>query len=102
MTRDELKKHCQKQIEGCEMWARYKGEEPHGKVYEEHKLILELLEQETVSKESYDHEYFLRKELEVEIDKLERQFDEIRTEIEHDYEQDKIAREVFRDEKKSC
>lgn len=58
MTRDELKKHCQKQIEGCEMWARYKGEEPHGKVYEEHKLILELLEQETVSKESYDHEYF--------------------------------------------
>ena len=46
MTREELKKHCQKQIEGCEMWAKYKCEEPHGKIYEEHKLILELLEQE--------------------------------------------------------
>ena len=48
MTREELKAHCLKQIEGCEMWARHNGEEPHGKVYEEHKLILELLEQESV------------------------------------------------------
>ena len=48
MTREELKEHCEKQIENCEMWARYKGEEPHGKVYEEHKLILELLEQEPI------------------------------------------------------
>lgn len=47
MTREELKKHCQKQIEGCEMWANYKCEEPSGKIYEEHKLILELLEQES-------------------------------------------------------
>ena len=46
MTREELKKHCLKQIEICEMWAKHRGEEPHGKVYEEHKLILELLEQE--------------------------------------------------------
>lgn len=46
MTREELKSHCLKQIEGCEMWARLKGEEPHGKIYEEHKLILELLEKE--------------------------------------------------------
>ena len=46
MTREELKVHCEKQIENCEMWAKHKGEEPHGKVYEEHKLILELLEQE--------------------------------------------------------
>lgn len=30
-------------------------------------------EQETVSKESYDHEYFLRKELEIKIAKLEQQ-----------------------------
>ena len=45
MTKEELKAHCKKQIEGCEMWAKHKGEEPHGKVYEEHKLILELLEQ---------------------------------------------------------
>ncbi len=46
MTREELKRHCEKQIESCEMWARCKGEEPHGNIYEEHKLILELLEQE--------------------------------------------------------
>lgn len=39
------------------MWARYKGEEPHGRIYEEHKLILELLEQEHYYKdlaESYE------------------------------------------------
>ena len=48
MTREELKKHCEKQIEMCEMWAIHKGEKPSGKIYEEHKLILELLEQESV------------------------------------------------------
>lgn len=47
MTREELKAHCLKQIEDCEMWARVKGKEPSGKVYEEHKLILELLDQDT-------------------------------------------------------
>ncbi len=46
MTREELKRHCLKQIENCEMWARIRGEEPYRKVYEEHELILELLEQE--------------------------------------------------------
>ena len=30
----------------CDIWAIRKGEEPHGKIYEEHKLILKLLEQE--------------------------------------------------------
>ena len=30
----------------CEFWAIGKGEKPSGKVYEEHKLILELLEKE--------------------------------------------------------
>lgn len=48
MTKEELKKHCLKQVEACEMWAKHNGEEPHGKVYEEHKLILELLEQESM------------------------------------------------------
>lgn len=46
MTREELKEHCKKQIEMCEMWAKAKGENPCGKVYEEHKLILELLKQQ--------------------------------------------------------
>ena len=46
MTREELKRHCLKQVENCEIWAKHHGEEPHGKIYEEHKLILELLAQE--------------------------------------------------------
>lgn len=46
MTREELKEHCKKQIEQCKLWAKHRGEEPSGKIYEEHKLILELLEQE--------------------------------------------------------
>ena len=46
MTREELKKHCEKQIQQCEFWARARGEEPGGNIYEEHKLILELLERE--------------------------------------------------------
>lgn len=34
--------------------------------------IMDWLEQETVSKESYDHEYFLRKEIEIKIAKIEQ------------------------------
>ena len=48
MTREELKRHCLNQIESCERWARLSGQEPYGKIYEEHRLILELLEQEPV------------------------------------------------------
>lgn len=48
MTREELKAHCKKQVEMCEMWAKAKGEQPCGRIYEEHKLILELLEQEPI------------------------------------------------------
>lgn len=48
MTREELKAHCKKQVEMCEMWAKAKGEQPCGRIYEEHKLILELLEQDPV------------------------------------------------------
>lgn len=46
MTKEELKEHCKKQIEMCEKWAKAKGENPCGKIYEEHKMILELLEQQ--------------------------------------------------------
>lgn len=45
MTKEELKRHCELQIAGCEMWAKANEENPHGKVYEEHKLILELLDE---------------------------------------------------------
>lgn len=48
ITREELKAHCERQIKDCEMWAKHRGEEPGGKIYEEHKLILELLDQESI------------------------------------------------------
>lgn len=50
MTREELKEHCLEQIEMCEIVAKCKGEKPSGKLYEKHKLILELLEQEPTTK----------------------------------------------------
>ena len=50
MTREELKVHCERQIKECEMWAKYCGKEPGGKLYEEHKLILELLQTEPCEK----------------------------------------------------
>jgi hypothetical protein len=47
MTREELKAHCKKEIEMCEFWVHGKSEElDNNKIYQEHKLILELLEQE--------------------------------------------------------
>lgn len=45
MTRKELREHCEKQIRICEIWSNAAGV-PKGKIYEEHKLILELLEKE--------------------------------------------------------
>ena len=45
MTREELKEHCEKQIRISEIMSR--GKEPSDKIYEEHKMILELLEQPT-------------------------------------------------------
>ena len=48
MTREELRGHCEREIRSCEWWAHTRRENPGGKIYEEHKLILELLEQESV------------------------------------------------------
>ena len=45
MTKEELRAHCEKQVKMCEEWAKGNGREPSGKIYEEHKLILELLEE---------------------------------------------------------
>ena len=48
MTTEEVRDHCEKQIKMCEKWAKVKGEELGGKVYKEHKLILELLDHESI------------------------------------------------------
>lgn len=46
MTKEELKAHCKKEIGICEFLAHGKVEElNHDMIYQEHKLILELLEQ---------------------------------------------------------
>ena len=53
MTKEELREHCEKQVKMCEEWAKGNDREPSGKIYEEHKLILDLikaLEQETYYK----------------------------------------------------
>lgn len=53
MTKEELRAHCEKQVKMCEEWAKGNGREPSGKIYEEHKLILDLikaLEQEAYYK----------------------------------------------------
>lgn len=43
MTKEELREHCEKQVKMCEEWAKGNGREPSGKIYEEHKLILDLI-----------------------------------------------------------
>jgi hypothetical protein len=53
MTKEELRAHCEKQVKMCEEWAKGNEREPSGKIYEEHKLILDLikaLEQQSIDK----------------------------------------------------
>ena len=45
------------------------------------EMAIKALEQETVSKETYDHEYFLRKKMEAEIDHLRRYISKLETQI---------------------
>ncbi len=77
MTREEKINTLKAIIQECEeyQWRRKET------LFE----IIKDLEQETVSKESYDHEYFLRNELEMKIARLEQHkpvLDKIRAEIE--------------------
>lgn len=77
MTKEELKEHCKRQVECCEMWARNNGGEPHGKVYEEHKLILDLINELQdksfeLWKESYEEEHLRNIRLEEKIKALEQ------------------------------
>lgn len=58
--------------------------------------IMDWLEQETVSRESYEHEYFLRKEFEIKIDKLQRQLKKQTMKV------DKISAEIEELDNKVC
>lgn len=78
MTKEELKQHCEKQVECCETWARNNGGKPHGKIYEEHKLILDLINElqdksYELWKESYEEEHLRNIRLEEKIKALEQQ-----------------------------
>lgn len=75
MTKEELKTHCERQVTACEMWAKHTGEKIDSKLYEEHKLILELLDKASA-------------------------LDKIREEVENKIEQEEFARDVFRGEEK--
>ena len=56
MTREELKEHCERQIQQFERVEKIMPVTPNDwKRYEEHKLILELLEQEPQSEWEQDH-----------------------------------------------
>lgn len=47
MTREELKYHCETEIAKCELWLHNDNEKlNNSKIYQEHKLVLELLHQE--------------------------------------------------------
>lgn len=51
-------------------------------IYNALDTAIDELEQETVSKENYDHEYFLRKELELKVERLEEQLARQKAELE--------------------
>lgn len=53
-----------------------------------HNMAIEALKQETVSRESYEHEYFLRKEFERKIAKLEKTIEE----LEQEQHEDRVSR----------
>lgn len=55
MTREELKEHCERQVQRFERVEKIMPVTPNDwKRYEEHKLVLELLEQETVIQDIKD------------------------------------------------
>ncbi len=63
-------------IEFGKMWLQINEDAKDSDTYNFFKFSIEALEQETASKEAYDHEYFLRKEFEIKIDELQRQLEE--------------------------
>ena len=78
MTKEELREHCEKQVKMCEEWAKGNDREPSGKIYEEHKLILDLINElqdksYELWKESYEEEHRRNIRLEEKIKALEQQ-----------------------------
>lgn len=75
MTREErleLLKQIEKDIHVCSLESTLLDDAKSCAIHS----AIEELEQETVSKEDYDLEYFLRKELELKVAKLEKQIEE--------------------------
>lgn len=80
MTREDVIKRIKRILEECK---EYNEDDEIAVCYvtsydaDALDLAIEALEQETVSRESYDHEFFLRKELEVKIARLENTIKEL-------------------------
>ena len=73
MTREEAIKEFESELKWAELNIYpYVSKQK----IEANKMAIKALEQETVSKEAYNHEYFLRKEFELKIYKLQRQLEE--------------------------
>lgn len=72
MTREELKEHCQRQIQQFERVEKIMPVTPNDwKRYEEHKLVLELLEQEPRKGHWIDiHEYHYYNDGDIETTEL--------------------------------
>lgn len=85
VTKKMTKKEVIKEVKNYENY-------PNGLSKECRNYIIKALEQETVSRESYEHEYFLRKEFEIKIDKLQRQLEEQTAKVESVI--DKIRTEI--------
>lgn len=78
MTKEELREHCEKQVKMCEKWAKVNDREPSGKIYEEHKLVLDLIKSSEdksyeLWKESYEEERLRNIRLEEKFKALEQQ-----------------------------
>ena len=88
MTKEELKQHCEKQVKMCEEWAKGNSREPSGKIYEEHKLILDLIK--TLEQQSDDCVSFSLSDIKDIIDKLD-------TKCNRKYGRDSIYNEALHD-----
>jgi hypothetical protein len=74
MTREEAIEEVEVAFDIWE--SEYDTGNDWSKAHKARDMAIKALEQETVSKEAYDHEYFLRKEFELKIDELQRQLEE--------------------------
>jgi hypothetical protein len=95
MTREEAIEEVEVAFDIWE--SEYDTGNDWSKAHKARDMAIKALEQETVSKEAYDHEYFLRKEFELKIDKLQRQLEEQVAKAKSEWEQDHDILKAYSD-----